>query len=74
MRAAWWRRGCRRFQSTGRAGVGDSRWAQGGHGDLADNDLSACATCHGADFPDTVRVAGTSSSGLFLATEVHIEE
>lgn len=33
--------------------VGDVRWAQGGHGDLADNNSSACAGCHGADFRGT---------------------
>ena len=33
--------------------VGDLRWAQGGHGDLADNSSSACAACHGTDFRGT---------------------
>ena len=34
--------------------VGDSRWAQGSHGDLADNKLSACKACHGPNFRGTV--------------------
>lgn len=33
--------------------VGDARWAQGGHGDLADSKSAACATCHGTDFRGT---------------------
>jgi len=34
--------------------VGDPRWAEGGHGDLANNNRSACAACHGTDFRGAV--------------------
>ena len=33
--------------------TGDPRWAEGGHGDLADANPSACTACHGTDFRGT---------------------
>jgi len=34
--------------------VADSRWTNGGHGDLADQNPQACAVCHGNDYRGTV--------------------
>ena len=34
--------------------VADSRWTNGGHGDLADQNPQACAVCHGTDYRGTV--------------------
>ena len=34
--------------------VADSRWTNGGHGDLADQNPQACAVCHGVDYRGTV--------------------
>ncbi|MBL8200440.1 MAG: hypothetical protein JNK40_05650 [Chromatiales bacterium] len=34
--------------------VNDSRWTNGGHGDLAEGSQQSCAACHGTDFRGTV--------------------
>jgi nitrate/TMAO reductase-like tetraheme cytochrome c subunit len=33
--------------------VNDSRWTNGGHGNLAEDNQQACATCHGTSFRGT---------------------
>jgi hypothetical protein len=33
--------------------VADSRWTQGGHGSLAEQNRQACAACHGTDYRGT---------------------